>query len=99
VTLLEAMAAKVPVVVTRVGGVPDVVGPAEAMLVPPEDPIALANAIHSVIQDRAGALRRAEAAARRLHTNFGIEAWIDAHDRLYDIIASIRNGRRALQRS
>ena len=99
VTLLEAMAAKVPVVATRVGGVPDVVGPAEAMLVPPEDPVALAKAIRAVIQDPAGATRRAEAAARRLHINFGIERWIDAHDRVYDTIVANRNTPRARQRS
>jgi glycosyltransferase involved in cell wall biosynthesis len=90
VTLLEAIAAKVPVVVTSVGGVPDVVGPAEAILVPPEDPRALAEAIRSVIQDPAAASRRVEAAAHRLHANFGMERWIDAHDRVYDLIVSNR---------
>jgi glycosyltransferase involved in cell wall biosynthesis len=86
VTLLEAMAGRVPVVATRVGGVPDVVGPAEAMLVPPEDPRALATAVDAVIQDPTGASRRVEAAAQRLHGNFGIEQWIDAHDRVYDLV-------------
>src|SRR6059036_3505827 len=38
VVLFEAMAAGVPVIATRVGGVPDVVSPGEAALVPPEDP-------------------------------------------------------------
>jgi glycosyltransferase involved in cell wall biosynthesis len=90
VTLLEAMAARVPVVVTSVGGVPEVVGPEEAMLVQPEDPIALAEAIHSVVQDPGAATRRVEAAARRLRSNFGIERWIDAHDRVYDLIVGHR---------
>jgi glycosyltransferase involved in cell wall biosynthesis len=90
VTLLEAIAARVPVVVTSVGGVPDVVGPAEALLVPPEEPRALAEAIRSVIQDPAAAARRAEAAAHRLHANFGMERWIDAHDRVYNLIVSNR---------
>ena len=98
-TLLEAMAAKVPVVVTRVGGVPDVVGPAEAMMVPPEDPRALAEAIHFVIQDPAAATRRVEAAAHRLHSNFGMERWIDAHDRVYNLIVSNRMTRGAHNRS
>jgi glycosyltransferase involved in cell wall biosynthesis len=90
VTLLEAIAAGVPVVVTHVGGVPDVVGPAEAMLVPPEDPRALAEAIRSVVQDPVAAARRAAAAAHRLHQNLGMERWIDAHDRVYDLIVSNR---------
>jgi glycosyltransferase involved in cell wall biosynthesis len=99
VTLLEAIAAKVPVVVTRVGGVPDVVGPEEAMLVPPEDPGALAEAIDFVIQEPAAAARRVEAAAHRLHANFGMERWIDAHDRVYDLIVSERLRRGAQKKN
>jgi glycosyltransferase involved in cell wall biosynthesis len=99
VTLLEAMAARVPLVVTGVGGIPDVVGPAEAIVVSSEDAGALAQAIHSVIQNPAAATGRAEAAARRLHENFGIERWIDAHDRVYNLIASNRRAARPLQRS
>ncbi|HEX8246508.1 MAG TPA: glycosyltransferase, partial [Longimicrobium sp.] len=48
VTLLEAMAAGVPVVAASVGGVPDAVSSAEALLVPPEDPRALAAAVRAV---------------------------------------------------
>jgi len=95
VTLLEAMAAKVPVVVTSVGGVPEVVGPAEAMLVPAENPGALAQAIQFVIQDAAAAARRVEAAAHRLHADFGMERWIDAHDRVYNLVVSNRKHRGA----
>jgi glycosyltransferase involved in cell wall biosynthesis len=86
VTLLEAMVANVPAVVTSVGGVPEVVGPDEAILVERDDPAALATAIESAIRDRAGATRRAEAAARRVHAAFGMERWIDAHDSVYDLI-------------
>ncbi|HMF86776.1 MAG TPA: glycosyltransferase [Gemmatimonadaceae bacterium] len=93
VTLLEAMAAKVPVVATSVGGVPEVVGPEEAILVPSEDTVALAEAIRSVIRDPAAARRRVEAAVHRLHANFGMDRWIDAHDRVYTLMVSDR-GRR-----
>ena len=47
--LLEAMAAGVPVVATRVGGVPDVVAPGTGLLVPPEQPDALADALLDVL--------------------------------------------------
>ena len=90
ITLLEAVAAKVPVVVTSVGGVPDVVGPAEGMVVPPEDPERLAGAIDSVIRNPAAAAARAEAATRRLVANFGMERWMDAHDVVYDLAISSR---------
>lgn len=49
--LLEAMAAGVPVIATRVGGVPEVVLPGSGILVPPEDPETLADAIERVICD------------------------------------------------
>lgn len=90
VTLLEAMAAKVPIVVTSVGGVPDVVGPGEAVLVPPENPAMLGAAIRSVIQDPAAARMRVQAATQKLRSDFDVERWIDAHDVVYDRIVSER---------
>lgn len=52
VSLLEAMAAGVPVVATAVGGVPDVVCHGETgLLVPPGDPAALAAALASLLGD------------------------------------------------
>lgn len=90
ITLLEAMAAGVPLVATRVGGVPEVVGEAEALLVRSEDHRALAHSIQSALQDPASAARRAAAATRQLHVNFGMDRWINAHDRVYDLIVSGR---------
>jgi glycosyltransferase involved in cell wall biosynthesis len=86
VTLLEAMAAKVPLVVTSVGGIPDVVDDREALLVPSEAPGELARAIARVLSDPAAAARRAEAAALTLAARFNVDDWIDAHDRVYDAI-------------
>ena len=83
VVLLEAMAAGTPVVATRVGGVPDVVTEAEALLVPPEDPLALAAAIGD-IRDRPEAARaRASRAQTRLKGTFGAASWLDAYDGVY----------------
>ena len=61
IALFEAMAARVPAVVTTVGGVPDVVTPFEAILVRPEDPAALAAAIGNLLAEGDGAAARAEA--------------------------------------
>jgi glycosyltransferase involved in cell wall biosynthesis len=51
--LLEAMAASVPVVATRVGGIPEIVSDGEsALLVAPNDPAAMAAAAHRLLSDR-----------------------------------------------
>ncbi|TFG48024.1 MAG: glycosyltransferase [Gemmatimonadales bacterium] len=83
IALFEAMAARVPVVVTTVGGVPDVVSPFEALLVRSEDPAALAAGIATLLAGRDEAGARAEAAFRRLSAQHASEGWIAAHLELY----------------
>ncbi len=83
IALLEAMAAEVPIVATRVGGVPDVLGENEAWLVDPEDPKAIALALAAIRADPAEARRRCAAARRRLTEGFGFEPWIERHEQLY----------------
>jgi colanic acid/amylovoran biosynthesis glycosyltransferase len=64
--LLEAMARGVPVVSTSVAGIPEVVRDHETgLLVPPEDPEAIAEAITTLLRDRSLAASQA-AAARSL---------------------------------
>ncbi len=83
IVLLEAMAAGVPVVATRVGGVPDVVSDREAVLVPPEDPAALAEAVRQVLRDPASAAVRAAAARERVASVFAVEPWLARYEALY----------------
>jgi len=85
--LFEAMAAGVPIVATRVGGVPDVVSTTEAALVTPEDPVALATAIRGVYYDRAAAQRRAAAARARLEREFGVAPWLDRYEAIYRLVS------------
>jgi glycosyltransferase involved in cell wall biosynthesis len=50
--LLEAMAARVPVVATAVGGIPEIVRHQQhALLVPPRDPAAMAEAIDTLLSN------------------------------------------------
>lgn len=84
IALFEAMSARVPVVATRVGGVPDVVSEAEAVLVPPEQPNALAAAIDAVLEDPTAARERTARARERLERDFGPAAWVEAYERVYD---------------
>ena len=52
--LVEAMAAGAPIVASRVGGIPEALGDGRAgLLVPPEQPEALARAIDDVLSDTA----------------------------------------------
>ncbi len=85
IALLEAMAAGVPVVATAVGGVPDVVGDSEALLIPPDAPAALAQAIDAVWRDPVAAGRRALGAHARLGSRPSVEAWCEAYTRVYDL--------------
>lgn len=88
--LFEAMAAEVPIVATAVGGVPDVVSDREAVLVPPEDPRALAEAIRSAVVEREAAGVRARAARARLARQFGAGAWVERHRDVYRAVGAER---------
>ncbi len=81
--LFEAIDAAVPVVTTEVGGVPDVVGFEEALLVQPDDPVALAQGIRAALEDPRSAKIRAENARRRVASCFSWEAWLASYDEIY----------------
>ena len=51
IVALEAMAAGKPVIATRVGGLPEVLDGADAILVPPDDPKKLSDALFSLEQN------------------------------------------------
>jgi glycosyltransferase involved in cell wall biosynthesis len=81
--LLEAMAAEVPIIAASVGGVPDVVSANEALLVPPEDPHAVAAALRDVLENPAAAQRRARAARERVEREFSLATWLGRYDAVY----------------
>lgn len=81
--LFEAMAAGVPIVTTAVGGVPDVVTPTEALLVPPGDPTALAVAVRDALARPVAARVRAARAGERLCRDYGLDPWLDRYDLVY----------------
>ena len=78
---VEAMASGVPVIASRVDGLAEVVGES-GVLVPPEDPAALAAAIAALLSDpdqqarlRAAGLQRAQ--------QFSIQRTVSSYETLY----------------
>jgi glycosyltransferase involved in cell wall biosynthesis len=90
ITLFEAMHAGIPIVATSVGGVPDVVSSNEALLIPPENPAALASAIREIHDHPADAAARTARARTRLENDFATAPWIEAYERIYRNAATAR---------
>jgi glycosyltransferase involved in cell wall biosynthesis len=86
ITLLEAMDAGIPIVATTVGGVPDVVTAADAILVPPEEPASIARALADLRENPAAAAKRSTLATERVRAFFGHTAWVDAVNAVYGIV-------------
>ena len=71
----EAMAAGLPIVATTVGGIPEMVGHAEAaLLVPPSDPAALAAAVCRLLANPRQAAAMGRAGRRVVAARFDIRA-------------------------
>jgi starch synthase len=69
---MEGMAMGLPVVVTRVGGVPELVRDGvDGLLVPPSDPNAMADALVRVLADPVIASAMGRSGCARVHEKFG----------------------------
>ena len=85
ITLLEAMAAGRPVVVTAVGGNPEIVREGlDGLLVPRGDASFLANTLLTVLNDSDLAMTLGTNGARRVTSDFLLEATISRYRALYD---------------
>jgi glycosyltransferase involved in cell wall biosynthesis len=89
--LLEAMAAKLPIVATAVGGVPEMVENNQtALLVPASDPSALANAIARVLGDEQLAQRLATSASTFGSFRFSPENYVKSLAKVYSEVINRR---------
>lgn len=81
-TALEAMAVGKPVIATHVGGLPEVLADAEAILVAPDDPGAMARAL---VEMRARLEREPDLGARNRECakRFPIARMVDAYEKIY----------------
>jgi glycosyltransferase involved in cell wall biosynthesis len=84
-SVLEAMAAGLPVVATAVGGTPEVLADGETgLLVPPGDPAAMAAALTTLLADRAKAAVFGRAGRARVEADFGEATMVRRVEALLD---------------
>jgi glycosyltransferase involved in cell wall biosynthesis len=101
-TVLEAMAASVPVVATDVGGIPEIVVRDRTGILIDAQPTAerLAEAIGSLLDDPRRRRDLANAGRRRYENRFTAHPWVDRTRALYDTVLNkvrvepARNGAR-----
>lgn len=87
VSLIEAMASGVPVVATRVGGVPDLVHDrATGLLVRPGDAEALANAIIELLKDSELRKSLGKSAINSAYPKYDISKLVESLDNLYSAL-------------
>ena len=85
VVLLEAMSYHVPVIGSAIGGITDIITDGETgLLVPPEDPAAIAAAIERIAKDSVLTERLALAGSRRVRERFGWDAITAAWQECYN---------------
>jgi starch synthase len=86
---LEAMACETAVVASRVGGIPEVVaGSVTGLLVPPDDPASLADALNALVRDSGRAAAMGRAGRERAVTEFSWDAVAAQTAALYAELAS-----------
>ena len=90
-SVLEAMSHRLPIVATRVGGVPELVThEVDGLLVPAKDEIALAEALANLIDDPEKRRIFGEAGYRRALADFSFKNMNDAYLQLYCRLISTR---------
>jgi glycosyltransferase involved in cell wall biosynthesis len=86
--VLEGMAAGLPIVATRVGAIPDAVGEGAGLLVEPQDPEALAQALVTALGDGAARIAMGATARLRARETYSAETVVPALERIWAGLAS-----------
>ncbi|MFH1655379.1 MAG: lipopolysaccharide heptosyltransferase II [Candidatus Omnitrophota bacterium] len=90
--IVEAQAAGVPVVATRVGGVVDIIEDGKTgILVPPKDADAMASAIIKVLKDRTGIQKITQKARKNVEERFNLERMCESTIKVYEEAVSTKN--------
>jgi glycosyltransferase involved in cell wall biosynthesis len=94
--VLEAAAAKIPLLTTSVGGIPEIFGPYAKYLLPPGDPDALARAMEKMLDAPEQANRHADELQAYVKTHFRITNMIQSVNEFYQQVlvdTAINTGR------
>ncbi|MDA7980292.1 MAG: glycosyltransferase [Pirellulales bacterium] len=87
--LVEAMACRLPIVATDVGGTTQLVRPdVDALIVPRREPEKLAAAITRTIEDQAATQQRVAAGRQRVETDLSFRSRLDRLTAIYDELLS-----------
>jgi len=90
--VLEAMAVGLPVVATRVGGIPEMLDHGRlGLLVPPEDPEALATGLQRVLEDPGLGNEMGRAAQAEVRAACSVEGMVDIVEQVYLTVLSERS--------
>ena len=81
--VLEAIAAGMPLIATRVGGIPEIFGPESGRLVAPGETGELANAMSAMLAAPEAALAAAERLRTQIRATFTVEAMAGAIEAAY----------------
>jgi glycosyltransferase involved in cell wall biosynthesis len=93
--LLQALAMRRPVVASQVGGIPELIRPAETgWLVPVGDAEGLAKAIGEALTDRTGVLRMAEQGRKAVESHHSVESMGERMEQVYRAVAAGHRGQR-----
>jgi glycosyltransferase involved in cell wall biosynthesis len=96
VALLQAAAAAVPVIASRVGGLPEAVADGiTGLLVPPGKPEALSVAMRRLLADAPLRRKMGQAGRARVMSEFSIEAMVQGNLAVYGQVLACREARRA----
>ncbi len=88
--LIEALASGLPCIATSVGGIPEILGEGDGLLVPPESQEALAEAMYEMLSPE----RRQEYAARsqEIARRFSVDTFAEQYARIYEELISQKEG-------
>jgi glycosyltransferase involved in cell wall biosynthesis len=93
-SIIEAMAASLPVIATRVGGVPELIEDGvNGLLVDPHAPSALAGAILTLASDAERRRTMGEHSAAKVRQQFTLERSVERYEQLYTRVSGARPNR------